>query len=61
MFVIVAESVNNWSTFTFVLAMFVIVAESPVALSKFIFSTEKWSMSALSTFNFVIVALSKVA
>ena len=42
-------------------AMFVIVAESPVALSKFIFSVEKWSMSALSTFNLVIVAESRVA
>ena len=45
----------------FALAIFVMVAESPVALSKFIFSVEKWSISALSTFSFVIVALSKVA
>ena len=29
MFVIVAESVNNWSTFIFALAIFVTVAESP--------------------------------
>ena len=44
-----------------VVATLVIVAESPVALSKFIFSVEKWSMSALSTFNLVIVAESRVA
>ena len=40
-------------------AILVMVALSPVALSKLI-SVDKWSMSELSTFNFVMVALSKV-
>ena len=42
-------------------AILVIVALSPVALSKLIASVDKWSMSELSTFSFVMVALSKVA
>ena len=42
-------------------AILVIVALSPVALSKLMASVDKWSMSELSTFSFVMVALSKVA
>ena len=42
-------------------AILVIVALSPVALSKLIAYVDKWSMSELSTFSFVMVALSKVA